>query len=668
MGGVKYISNYSTYLLKFSDHNLFNEENLEKTLQLLHLNKLKLKININSNAQGIKVYLSFDKKDLHKIKNIFKTFLIDVFFEEIKIEDNLDYRSYGLKKHFSIPIKFDGLNSNEILYKKTLSFKSYEYLSFSIDLKPYQSIRIYFLRKEIIAGKKIHLRIFNPFIFPSTIFFYVDKSINTLLNKSSRRYLNNKNDVDKLDKLFSNLFKVDFKISSNKEDIIEEYINNINSHSIQKLSSSKMHKVNSIFSSKEISSILNIPGNEEIAVKENIEKIKHFEPSSNLTKSNVIKLGTNYKNQNRNISLEQSAREKHLLILGSTGAGKSTLLKNMINQDIEKHRGLTLIDPHGDLAKDIRIKNRGVLYLDPIKSNIRINLLERKFTHTDFRYKLETEKITENVISVLSKLFSKDDEMGHKIEFVLRNACYLALEKDNANLYTIYKILLDQDYRNELVNNSSNIVLKNYWKNEFNKSGDYQRVKMISGITSKIGRLINSPLLGSIFNSYKSNINFEDVILNKKVLICNLSKGDIGEHTSSLLGSLIIAKLQLAAYSMSAFNESSRVDHYLYIDESQNFAGNTLKELISEARKYHLYLNLAQQSLAQQDDSFNQILLSNVGNVITFRSSSPKDSSQLSKLFGSINDRHLLDLPSYNFYLRNVTGISPVVVNGRVVN
>jgi len=110
------------------------------------------------------------------------------------------------------------------------------------------------------------------------------------------------------------------------------------------------------------------------------------------------------------------------------------------------------------------------------------------------------------------------------------------------------------------------------------------------------------------------------------------------------------------------------VDHYLYIDESQNFAGNTLKELISEARKYHLYLNLAQQSLAQQDDSFNQILLSNVGNVITFRSSSPKDSSQLSKLFGSINDRHLLDLPSYNFYLRNVTGISPVVVNGKVVN
>ena len=59
MGGVKFNSNFSTYLLKFSDHNLFNEENLEKTLQLLHLNKLKLKININSNVQGIKVYLYF---------------------------------------------------------------------------------------------------------------------------------------------------------------------------------------------------------------------------------------------------------------------------------------------------------------------------------------------------------------------------------------------------------------------------------------------------------------------------------------------------------------------------------------------------------------------------------------------------------------------------------
>lgn len=668
MGGVKNNSKSSTYILTFSDNNLFSKQNLNKILYQLKLGNLSTKIQIINNTKGLNVYITCLDFEYIKIKKIIKNSLSDVFFKKIELKDNFEYLTLGLKKHFSIPLILGNkFNLNEIILKDSLFFKSEDYFAVSLNIKPYRSVRPYLLRQSIVHGNKYHFRLHNPLLIPSYIFRIYSRIYRVLNNSNKLKYINDENKIAKLDKLYSNLFRVEFRISSNHKNTINNYIGLINSQSNQKISLRKLDKFNNIFSDDEISSILEFPDNDEILSKIKLEQIKHIQPSNPFIDENNLKLGKNIKFQNKIIGINHQAREKHLLVLGSTGTGKSTLFKNMINQDIENGRGLTLIDPHGDLAREIYQSNHKVLYLDPIKSNVRINLLERKYSKTDYRYIFETEKITENVISVLSKLFSNDDQMGHKIEFVLRNACYLALEQEKANLFTIFKILNDGEYRNSLLRNTNNSIIKNYWNNEFNKAGDYQRVKLISGITSKIGRLINSPILGNIFNSYKSNINFEDIIMNRKILICNLSKGSLGEHTSSLLGGLIIAKLQLAAYSMSAISMHQRSKHFLYIDESQNFANSTMMELISEARKYHLYLNLSQQSLSQQSEEFNNILLANVGNIIAFRSSSPSDNRQLSALFSEIPESQLLNLPSYNFYLRNVTGLTPQIVNGEVL-
>lgn len=667
----------STYLLTFSDYNLFGENNLEKILQAISNNRLSIRFNTIIENKEIKIYITIPEKDFNKIKNIFKTFMTDVFFEKTILDlKDRDYRSFGLKKHYSIPLSVN-TESQNILYKQLMTLSNNEYFDISLNTSPYRSIRPYINRKEVIAGKRIHTRIYNPIALFINIFFYTSEIFNKLfelflINKKyikNRKYIDQYMYVSKLDKLYSSLFKVDIMIATNFNlDIISDLINSINQTSLQKLSENILDRKNNVFSISEISSILSIPDLDEIKNLSNVTKIKHFEPSKDNLGKNILVLATNKKNSLQDIGLKSEDRKKHLLVLGSTGSGKSTLFKNIINQDIESGKGLTLIDPHGDLARMIHADNNKVLYFDPIKSNIKLNLLERKFPRSDYRYKLETEIITENVVSILSKLFSNDDEMGHRIEFVLRNACYLALEEESANLYTIQKIFNDKNYRDELLNKTSNLTLKNYWTHEFNKAGDYQRVKLISGITSKIGRLINSPILGSIFNCYKSNLNFEDIILNKKVLVCNLSKGAIGEHTSSLLGSMVIAKLQLAAYSMNSINESERVDHYLYIDESQNFIGSTLIQLISESRKYHIYLNMAQQSLSQNEDKFNKIILANVGNIITFRSPSPADSSILTKVYGDISERNLMDLPNYNFYMRSLTKNGNILVNGEVIN
>src|SRR5690606_28652522 len=83
------------------------------------------------------------------------------------------------------------------------------------------------------------------------------------------------------------------------------------------------------------------------------------------------------------IGLTDEDRSRHLYILGQTGSGKSTIIYHMAKEDIQKGRGLAIVDPHGDLAEDLlatiteeRIPD--CIYLNPfdVKHPIGSNLLE----------------------------------------------------------------------------------------------------------------------------------------------------------------------------------------------------------------------------------------------------------------------------------------------------
>ena len=65
--------------------------------------------------------------------------------------------------------------------------------------------------------------------------------------------------------------------------------------------------------------------------------------------------------------------------------------------------------------------------------------------------------------------------------------------------------------------------------------------------------------------------------------------------------------------------ESEREDFYLYVDEFQNFANESFKDILSEARKYRLNLILAHQYIAQMEESIRDAVFGNIGTLITFR-------------------------------------------------
>jgi len=61
----------------------------------------------------------------------------------------------------------------------------------------------------------------------------------------------------------------------------------------------------------------------------------------------------NYGGKETLIGLSGEERSRHLYILGQTGSGKTTVMFHMAKDDIVFGRGLAVLDPHGDLAKDL---------------------------------------------------------------------------------------------------------------------------------------------------------------------------------------------------------------------------------------------------------------------------------------------------------------------------
>jgi Helicase HerA, central domain len=341
----------------------------------------------------------------------------------------------------------------------------------------------------------------------------------------------------------------------------------------------------------------------------------------------------NYAGREVPIGLTLEERRRHAYVLGATGTGKSTLLLSMINDDLTNGKGMAVVDPHGDLAESVLAcvpedRADDLIYFNPddLEHPIGLNLLELTPSLDENDALREKEFVTESVVSLFRKVFS-DSLTGnpHRIEYILRNAIYTAFHVENPTIFTVYDLLNDPDFRRSVTKNLTDERLVKFWKNEFGKSGDWQKVKMISPVTARIGRFLFSPSAKRILEQPKSTINFDEILDQGKILVCNLSKGKIGEDTSQVLGITILNKIQLASLKRSRLQQEDRRDFFLYVDEFQHFANNSFIGMLSEARKYRLDIVMAEQSTSQQSSDLVNVILANVGTTIMFRSANPQD-------------------------------------------
>ena len=422
---------------------------------------------------------------------------------------------------------------------------------------------------------------------------------------------------------------------------------------------------NPILSVSEVANLYHFPYTDTTKT-EGLQKIKSktlplpIAINNNINNFSCTFGNNSYGDEQSHIRLSKEERRRHVYMLGATGTGKSTLLRTMVHSDLLSGNGLCVIDPHGDLIEKIlgdipeeRIKDVVLFNPNDIQHPMGLNLLELPKNLPLSELQKEKDLIASSMLSIFSKLYPPQ-YTGPRMEYVLRNAILTVLETEKPTLFSVQRLLVDYSYRKNILPLLKDPVLQLFWKKEFSQFGSYQKAAVVSPITNKVGRFITSPHSRYILGQAESKIDFSAIMNEGKILLCDLSKGKIGEDTSSFFGALITAKIQLAALRRVRIPEEERKDFSLYIDEFQNFATSSFAQILSEARKYHLNAILAHQTIAQIDDiSLVKVILANTGTMITFRTGSPFDEEFILPHFiPQLGKGDIANLPNYHFYMK----------------
>jgi len=362
----------------------------------------------------------------------------------------------------------------------------------------------------------------------------------------------------------------------------------------------------------------------------------------------------NFRNANKLFGIRRADRRQHMYVVGMTGTGKSVLLQNMIVQDIANGEGVCLVDPHGEnveaiLKKIPEERIQDVIYFNPADPDYSIgfNILELQ----DPRYK---NLIASGLMGIFTKIWS--GVWSARMEYILSNAILALLDTPNSTLLGITRLLVDNEYRAEIVGNVKDPVVKSFWVNEYEKWDAKFKNEAIAPIQNKVGQFLSTSLIRNIVGQAKSSIDIFEIMNAGKILLVNVSKGRIGEDNSSLLGAMIITKIQLAAMERVRIPEEERVDFYLYVDEFQNFATDSFANILSEARKYRLDLIMAHQYIGQLvtdvSTKVRDAVFGNVGTMLSFRVGAA-DAEFLEKEFEpEFVVQDIVGLPNHHIYLK----------------
>ena len=297
--------------------------------------------------------------------------------------------------------------------------------------------------------------------------------------------------------------------------------------------------------------------------------------------------------------------EKHSLIVGASGTGKSkliaTFIKNIYDNEFLRERNkIIVIDPHSSIEDDIGgLENSQVIDMKQKESSCDLWINSKENASSG----------TEIVLTILKNIFG--EQFNSKLERVLRHSVYLLLKKEILNFNNLRKLLVQTEFRNELIRNSKEVEehIIEFFLTDFNelKSKSYQEA--ISPIISLIDEM---QMLPAFQNTEVTKV--EELIQKNFLSIFSLNQAELGEKVTKTIAGLVIGII------FQLVQRRKYQEHIiLIIDEVAVVENPILRNLLSEARKYNLSIILAQQYFGQVSKELKDAIFSNVMNYYSFR-------------------------------------------------
>lgn len=419
------------------------------------------------------------------------------------------------------------------------------------------------------------------------------------------------------------------------------------------------HNNKNILNSVELATIFHFPDERAIPTSQLARQdSKQVDGPRNIPEEGLL-LGYNlFRGTKKPIRLSFGDRQRHMYVVGQTGTGKSTFLENLALQDMLSGNGFAFVDPHGDTAEKLlsmvpKERTEDVIYFCPADMDYPMGL-------NLFEYNLPEQKdfLVQEALNMLQKLYDPQHQgiMGPRYEHIFRNAALAVMADPNGGTFVdIPKLFRDPEFLKQKLQHVTDKTVLEYWQKEYpqsqrsNESGE-----VTAWFVSKFGAFLSNEMMRNIIGQTKSAFDLREIMDKKKILLVNLSKGRTGDLNSKLLGMIFVMKFQAAAMSRADVPEDDRIDFSLYVDEFQNFSTDSFATIMSEARKYHLNLIVANQFTTQLTDEIRDAVFGNIGTIVSFRIGQ-NDVESLGRYFQPTFDGDdLLRVPNFNTIVRTL--------------
>ena len=345
---------------------------------------------------------------------------------------------------------------------------------------------------------------------------------------------------------------------------------------------------------------------------------RHLAPASIIPMVGRVVARSNYPGAERPMAISPADSLQHLHVIGPTGVGKSTLLLNLITGDIAAGRGVVVLDPKGDLARDVldRVPAErvgDVVLIDPTDDARPVGLNPLAGAETN------PELVVEQVVGLFHQLYRAF--WGPRTDDILRSALLTLVADPSLTLCEVPLLLTDPAVRRRLTGRIDDpIALGPFWA-WYEAMSDAERAAAVGPVLNKLRAFLLRRRIRNVIGQPKPAFSLDRALADGQIVLVSLAKGLLGEEAAALVGSLFVAQLWQAVQRRASQPASARPPVFAFIDEMQDYLNlpTSIGDLLAQARGLGLGLTLAHQHLGQLPPALRQAVLANARSRVVFQ-------------------------------------------------
>jgi len=324
--------------------------------------------------------------------------------------------------------------------------------------------------------------------------------------------------------------------------------------------------------------------------------------------------------------IPDEARFEHGHILGGTGHGKTQLMQRMVYGDLlaakEDRRSVIVIDSQGDLINKITrlalfdpkdpdsLADRLVL-IDPadVEHPPSLNLFDARLERLTDYAPADRERVLNGVIELYEVFFGDllGAELTQKQSVIFKYLARLMLAIPGANIHTLMQLMEDghkfKQYMDALDGSTRYFFKKEFFHPSF-AATKKQILKRLWGVLS-------TPAFERMFAQKANKLDLFQAMQDGKIILISTAKDLLKTDGSAIFGRFFVALLKQAALERSTVAPNERIPTFVYVDEAHEYFGDSVEELLNQARKYKVSLTAAHQTLDQASPRLRAILHAN---------------------------------------------------------